>query len=239
NILVGDGGIRGLVIENQADMVAEPRPNGQGFIVSASSGVSFAALARRLSFAGYAGLEWASGIPGTLGGAVVYNAGAYGGCLRDVLVKVRLADSADQTREMLPEDLGLGYRGSVFTRGIVQDQVILSLDLRVFPGEAKELRERVKELDRRRTAAQPKGLNSGSMFKNPVEHPAWWLIDQVKLRGHRIGQAQISEKHTNFFLNLGNARAADVVALMRLAQERVKEAFAVDLEPEVRLVGEF
>ncbi|HZP27267.1 MAG TPA: UDP-N-acetylmuramate dehydrogenase [Dehalococcoidia bacterium] len=239
NILVGDGGIRGLAIENQVDGISEPQPNGEGLIVSAGSGVSFATLARRLSFSGYAGLEWASGIPGTLGGAVVYNAGAYGGCLRDVLVKTRLSDPEGRVAEADPDALAMGYRGSVFTRGLLQDRVVLSLDLRVYPGDSQELRTRVKELDARRTAAQPKGRNSGSVFKNPLEHPAWWLIDQVGLRGERIGDGQISEKHTNFFLNLGNAKAADITALMKIAQERVKERFDIDLEPEVKLVGEF
>ncbi|MBI1885087.1 MAG: UDP-N-acetylmuramate dehydrogenase [Chloroflexi bacterium] len=238
NVLVGDGGIRGLVIENQLHAVEGPQPNGKGLLVRAQTGVSFAALARRLSFAGYAGLEWASGIPGTLGGAVVYNAGAYGGCLLDVLVRVRLVDQSDSVIEMKPEELALGYRGSVFTRGIVGDRAVLSVDLRVHEGDAVYLRQRVRELDKRRTSAQPKGRNAGSMFKNPVERPAWWLIDQVGLRGHRIGDAQISEQHTNFFLNLGKARAADVKALMDRARDRVRERFGIELEPEVALVGE-
>ena len=239
NILVGDGGIRGLVIENQADQVSDPYPNGKGMIVRAGSGVSFAALARRLSFAGYAGLEWASGIPGSLGGAVVYNAGAYGGCLQDVLVGVRLADRENNVLEMPPNELGLGYRGSAFTRGVIRERVVLSIDMRVFPGDASQLRQRVRELDERRLAAQPKGRNSGSIFKNPPDRPAWWLIDQVGLRGSRIGNGQISEKHTNFFLNLGQASAADIKALMDMAQSRVKESFGVELEPEVKLVGDF
>lgn len=238
NILIGDGGIRGLVIENRTNKVEGPSPNGAGFKVRAASGISFAALARRLSFAGFAGLEWASGIPGTLGGAVVYNAGAYGGCLQDVLKAVRLADENDAVVEMRPDELALGYRGSVFTRGILRDRLILSVDLGVLEGDAQALASRIHELDTRRKAAQPPGRNAGSIFKNPVEHPAWWLIDQVGLRGHRIGNAQISEQHTNFFLNLGDARAADVIALMELARQRVRERFGLELEAEVALVGE-
>lgn len=239
NILVGDGGIRGLVIEDQVDAVTAPRPNGSGMVVTAGAGVSFAALARRLSFAGYAGLEWASGIPGTLGGAVVYNAGAYGGCLRDVMIKARIANQQGAIFEADADDLAMGYRGSAFTRGLLEDRVVVSVELRVFPGDAAELRQRVQELDAKRTAAQPRGRNSGSMFKNPPEHPAWWLIDQVGLRGYRLGDGQISEKHTNFFLNLGSARAADIKALMELAQERAREQFGIELQPEVKLVGEF
>ncbi len=239
NILVGDRGIRGLVIENQARALEGPQPADNGtYIVRAQAGASFAALARRLSFAGYGALEWACGIPGTLGGAVVYNAGAYGGCLLDVRRGVRLADEEDQTLEMAPEELALGYRGSVFTRGIVRDKVILSLDLAVHRGDAGVLRQRVQELDARRKAAQPPGRNAGSIFKNPPEQPAWWLIDRVGLRGHRIGDAQSSQKHTNFIRNRGQARAAQVVALMELARERVRQQFGIELEPEVTLVGE-
>ena len=239
NILIGDKGIRGLVIENRANRVEEPRSSGNGtLMVRAQAGVSFAALARRLSFAGYAGLEWASGIPGTLGGAVVYNAGAYGGCLLDVLQGVRVADEEDEVLEMTSQGLALGYRGSMFTRGIMRAKVVLSVDLMVHRGDAQALRQRVEELDARRKAAQPKGRNAGSIFKNPIERPAWWLIDQVGLRGYRIGDAQISERHTNFFMNLGQARTADVKALMDLARRRVQEKFGIELEPEVALVGE-
>jgi UDP-N-acetylmuramate dehydrogenase len=105
-------------------------------------------------------------------------------------------------------------------------------------GDAAELGARVREYDSQRLAAQPRGRNAGSMFKNPPEHPSWWLIDQVGLRGHRIGNAQISEQHTNFFLNLGGAKAADVLALMELARERVHERFGIELANEVALVGE-
>jgi UDP-N-acetylmuramate dehydrogenase len=238
NVVVLDGGVRGLVIENATDQVEGPVPNGAGFKVGAASGVSLAALARRLAFAGYAGLEWACGIPGTLGGAVVYNAGAYDRSLLDVLKGVRVVDPANGILEMRPEELALGYRNSAFTRSAMRGHVVLSLDLALQKGDPAALRARVRELDARRLAAQPRGRNAGSMFKNPAEHPAWWLIDQAGLRGHRIGNAQISDQHTNFFLNLGGARAADVLALMELTRSRVRERFGVELENEVALVGE-
>jgi UDP-N-acetylmuramate dehydrogenase len=139
---------------------------------------------------------------------------------------------------MLPEELALEYRISAFTRGGLRDHVVLTVDLAVQKGDAAELRARVREYDALRLAAQPRGRNAGSMFKNPAEHPAWWLIDQVGLRGHRIGNAQISEQHTNFFLNLGGARAADVLALMDVARARVRERFGIELANEVALVGE-
>jgi UDP-N-acetylmuramate dehydrogenase len=238
NVLVGDEGFRGLVIENQAGGVERPRRENGWLLVRAYSGTSLAAAARRLSFAGVAGLEWACGIPGTVGGAVVYNAGAYGGCLRDVLVMARLADGRGRIVEMGPEDLALGYRGSVLTRGLLRELVVLSVDLRLWEGDAQDLKRRVHELDARRKAAQPPGRNAGSVFKNPPDRPAWWLIDQVGLRGYRIGDAQVSEKHANFILNLGRARAADIAALIELARSRVRERFGIELELEVTLVGE-
>jgi UDP-N-acetylmuramate dehydrogenase len=238
NILVGDDGIRGLVIENRHTHWEEPVPQaGGGFRLRSASGASFAALARRLAGAGLAGLEWACGIPGTLGGAVVYNAGAYGGCLADLLLSVRVANG-ERATEIAASELALGYRGSAFTRGILAGKLVLSADLLLHQGDAAALTQRITELDTRRLAAQPRGRNAGSIFKNTSEHPAWWLIDQAGLRGHRIGDAQISARHTNFFVNRGHARAADVVALMNLARERVQERFDIRLEAEVALVGE-
>ena len=238
NVVVLDGGVRGLVIENATDQVEGPVPNGAGFKVGAASGVSLAALARRLAFAGYAGLEWACGIPGTLGGAVVYNAGAYDRSLLDVLKGVRVVDPANGILEMRPEELALGYRNSAFTRSTMRGHVVLSLDIALQKGDPAALRARVRELDARRLAAQPRGRSAGSMFKNPAENPAWWIINQAGLRGHRIGNVQIADQHTNFFLNLGGARAADVLALMELTRSRVRERFGVKLENEVALVGE-
>lgn len=239
NVLVGDRGVRGLTIENKTSQVEGPSQNGAGLKVRVASGVSFAALARRLSNAGFAGIEWACGIPGSLGGAVLTNAGAYGSSLGDVLKAVRLSDAGAEVTELTPDQLGLRYRESALARGEVRDAVVLSVDLRVQPGDQKELRARVRELDMQRRAAQPPGRNCGSVFKNPPEHPSWWYVDQVGLRGHRTGNAQISEKHSNFIQNLGGARAADIVALIELARSRVREQCGVELETEVMMVGEF
>lgn len=240
NILVGDQGVRGVVIENDAKAVDGPvlLPTGRARVV-AESGASFAATARRLCRAGYWGLEWAVGIPGTIGGAVVYNAGAYGGSLSDVLVSVRVADAQGAEREIPAADLRLEYRGSVFTRGLLRDLVVVSAALDVVPGDPDEVMRRVAELDTKRLAAQPRGRNAGSIFKNPPDQAAWWLIDRAGLRGHRIGDAEISAKHTNFFTNAGRARAAEVKALIDLAQATVQERFDIELHREVQLVGEF
>ena len=239
NILVGDSGIRGLVIENRTSQMGEPSPNGSGFKVHVASGVSFAAVARRLCSAGYTGLDWATGIPGTIGGAVVSNAGAHGSCLEEVLKSVRLVDGQGNVTEVHPNELALTYRSSAFTSGFLQDRAILSVDLSVQAGNPETLKRKVSKLDAHRRGAQPTGRNCGSMFKNPAEKPAWWFIDQVGLRGHRIGNAQISELHTNFTLNLGGATATDVMALMELARNRVRKGFDIELEAEVALVGEF
>jgi UDP-N-acetylenolpyruvoylglucosamine reductase len=240
NILVGDGGIRGVVIENNARSLTGPETDASGALrFVAESGASFAGVARTLAKRGYAGLEWASGIPGTLGGAVVYNAGAYGGSLSDVLKAVTVVNGTGTTYELDAADLDLVYRGSAFTRGQFREKVVLSCEFTVWPGEADSLMQRVRELDGKRLTAQPRGRNAGSIFKNPPEHPAWRLIDQVGLRGHRIGDAMISDRHCNFFLNAGQARAADVKALIDLARERVREGFGIELELEVGLVGEW
>jgi len=238
NILVGDGGIRGVTIENRAAAVEGPRTNGQGALVRAESGASFAALARSLARQGCAGLEWAGGIPGTVGGAVVYNAGAYGGCLADVLRSVTVADGEGQEEVIAAGDLDLSYRGSAFVRGLLAGRVVLWAEFGLRSGSAEELTARVRDLDAQRLAAQPRGRNAGSIFKNTPEYPAWQIIDQVGLRGYRIGDAQVSPKHANFFINAGRARASDVKALIELARGRVRERFGVELELEIAMVGE-
>lgn len=239
NILVGDRGVRGLTIENRTNGVQGPSPNGAGFRARIASGVSFAALSRRLSNQGYAGVEWACGIPGSLGGAVVSNAGAYEWSLKDVLKSARLSDEDGKVIEVDPDQLDLTYRNSAFTRGEISDKIVLSVDLHLERGDASELKQRIREFDEQRREAQPPGRNCGSVFKNPPQNPSWWYVAQVGLRGHRIGGAQFSDQHANFILNLGDARAADIVELMELAQERVRERFSIELAPEVALVGEF
>jgi UDP-N-acetylmuramate dehydrogenase len=131
------------------------------------------------------------------------------------------------------------YRGSVFTRGQFEGKTVLEAEVRLAPGDAAELLERAASYDARRLAAQPRGRNAGSMFKNPPERPAWKLIDEVGLRGAQRGDAAISDKHCNFFVNYGNARAADVAWLVAEAQRRVREQFGVELQREVAFVGEW
>lgn len=239
NILVGDGGIRALVIENKVSHVDGPEKNGHGYRVRVGSGMSFATLARRMAAAGYAGVEWAAGIPGSMGGAVVTNAGAYGHSLSDVLKSARLADESGDVIEMTLDDLDLSYRNSAFTHGKALGQIVLSVDLRLEKGDTKALKATVKEFDAQRRGAQPPGRNCGSVFKNPAGRSAWQYVDDAGLRGHRIGNAQFSELHSNFILNLGGATAKDVTTLIELAQDKVRAKFGVELQTEVMFVGEF
>ncbi|MCS7294178.1 MAG: UDP-N-acetylmuramate dehydrogenase [Chloroflexota bacterium] len=235
NILVSDRGIRGVVIDNRARRERAV----EEYRYRLESGVPFAAFARRACRLGAAGLAWAVGIPGTLGGAVVYNAGAYGGCLADVLSAVRIFAPGEGEDWVPAERLGLVYRGSVFTRGIFAGKAVLEVELALAPGDPRELAALAAEYDRRRLAAQPRGRNAGSMFKNPPEAPAWKLIDAVGLRGARRGDAAISEQHCNFFVNLGQATASDVAWLVAEAERRVFEQFGIRLEREVAFVGEW
>lgn len=238
NILIGDRGVRGVVIDNQAKAIDGPAERDGALTVIAESGASFAALARHLARDGYGGFEWACGIPGSLGGAVVYNAGAYGGSLSDVLLAVTILDAANETRRLPASDLGLSYRTSAVLRGEIPGCVVLSVELAVTRGEPAALLAKIAAIDADRLAAQPRGRTGGSTFKNPPGHHAWELIDAVGLRGHRIGGARISEKHCNFFMNTGDATAADVFALMQEARRRVRERFGIELENEVELIGE-
>jgi UDP-N-acetylmuramate dehydrogenase len=235
NILVSDRGIRGVVLDNRA---RQEQAGADGLNFRVASGASFAAFARRMCRQGRAGLAWAVGIPGTLGGAVVYNAGAYGGCLADVLRRVSVAAS-DGTRWREASELDLVYRGSVFTRGAFTDQVVLEVEVGLTRAPAAELTAEAASYDRRRLSAQPRGRNAGSMFKNPPESPAWKLIDAVGMRGMRAGDAAISDQHCNFFVNYGQASAADVASLVSEAERRVFERFGVRLVREVSFAGDW
>lgn len=236
NILVADRGIRGVVVDNRARTES---PDDTLTNIRVESGTSFAAFSRRMCRQGRDGLSWAVGIPGTLGGAVVYNAGAYGGCLADVLVSVHIQDETGRADWLPAEDLGLVYRGSVFTRGQFKDKVVLGAEVRLSDGDAGELLSTAASHDAKRLTAQPRGRNAGSMFKNPVERPAWKLIEDVGMRGMTRGDAAISELHCNFFVNNGLAAAADVAWLVNEAERRVKEQFNVSLEREVAFVGDW
>ena len=234
NILVADAGIRGLTVDNRA---RAEQADSTGLSYRVESGMSFAGFARKMCRIGLDGLAWAVGIPGTLGGAVVYNAGAYGGCLADVLTRVRLQEHGHRDSWVEAKDLGLVYRGSAFTRGQFAGKTVLEAEVLLTPGDSRALLAQAVSYDENRLTAQPRGRNAGSTFKNPPDHPAWKLIDSVGMRGMERREAAVSDKHCNFFVNYGNAKAADVAWLIAEAQRRVMEQFGIQLEREVEFVG--
>lgn len=235
NVLVSDKGVRGVVILNRARGVEFVE--GAEKHVWAESGATFSNVARRAAAQGYSGLEWASTVPGTVGGAVYGNAGAFGGDVAHDLLVVEMLTSAG--REWWPpQRMEYGYRASILKRGGTQ-AVILSAKFNLKYGIAAEIQAKIEQFNRRRKTTQPPGASMGSMFKNPPGDFAGRLIEAAGLKGMRIGNAEISPVHANFFLNAGETRAADIKTLIDLARKTVFEKFGVKLELEVELIGEW
>lgn len=232
NLLVADGGYGGFVLKTSGmDQV-----RGDGCRLRAESGIPLARLAAAALDRGLAGLEFAHGIPGTLGGAVVMNAGAYGGEMVQVLTSVTYLDRAGETRALPAAECELSYRHSLF--GGRPDWLILEAELELRPGEAGAIRARMEELAARRREKQPLDLPSaGSTFKRPEGHFAAALIEQCGLKGLAVGGARVSEKHAGFVVNAGGATAGDVRRLMDQVRETVLRQTGVALEPEVKLLG--
>ena len=200
--------------------------------IRAQSGITLTRLATLAAAKGLAGLEFAHGIPGTLGGAIVMNAGAYGGEMKDVLVSAVYLDESYELRES--GELALSYRHSRFSE---TRDIVLGGTVRLRPDREESIRERMEELSRKRRTSQPLDMPSaGSTFKRPAGGYAAALIDQAGLRGYTIGGAQISEKHTGFVVNRGGATCRDVLALMDHIQKEVLRTSGILLEPEVRII---
>jgi UDP-N-acetylmuramate dehydrogenase len=241
NVLVSDAGVRGVVLLNRARQVRFDLDSSPPS-VWAESGANFGRLARQAAKKGLSGLEWAAGIPGTLGGAVVGNAGAHGG---DMAGSLLLAEILHHTGHMqihretwhVPE-MGFAYRSSRLKRQPGQ-AVVLGARLRLAHAEASQIQARLDELVAYRRRTQPPGASMGSMFKNPPGDYAGRLIEAAGLKGARRGQAQISDLHANFFVNLGGASSQDVYELIRLAQDTVQARFGLRLELEIQLVGDW
>ena len=234
NLLVGDKGYRGVIIQIYKEMNAI-KVNGEAIKVQAGallSRVGAAALEAELS-----GFEFASGIPGTMGGAVVMNAGAYGGEMKDIIKTVTVLTPDGEELVLGNEELELGYRTSIISKkGDIVLEAVVSLE----KGNREAIKARMDELKVQRTTKQPLEYPSvGSTFKRPEGHFAGKLIQDAGLRGFQVGGAQVSEKHCGFVINKDNATAADVLELMRQVSAIVKEKFGVDLEPEVKRLGEF
>ena len=232
NLLVRDGGIRGLVIllgENMAEISCA------GSIVTAWAGASLARVAAYAQANALAGLEFASGIPGTLGGGCAMNAGAYGGQLSDCLLDAQVYLDGE-IRTLTKDEMQMGYRTTLPLR---EGGVVMSARFELTPDDPEAIAARMRDLNARRREKQPLNYPSaGSTFKRPEGYFAGALIEGAGLKGRSVGGAQVSEKHAGFIVKTGEATAADIIALIRIVQDEVRAKFGVNLEPEVRIIGE-
>jgi UDP-N-acetylmuramate dehydrogenase len=237
NVLIGDGGIRGAVVHLSGEF-KRIEWNDRGDIIEAQVGAACAVtqLVREAARKGYAGLEFAEGIPGSVGGALVMNAGAYGSEFEKIVDHVEGVTQDGEPVRFDRAEMTFTYRDSHVPAGIVVTRV----RLRLRKEETAQVSSKVRELVNKRKGSQPSGYpNSGSMFRNPPGDFAGRLIEAAGLKGKRIGQAQISERHANFIINLGGAKAEDVHSLMEMARTEVMKQFGVELVAEVRLLGEW
>lgn len=237
NLLVGDKGVRGIVIINRARLVhfdtQAERPS-----VQAESGATLNDIAQRAARLGLSGMEWAATVPGSLGGAVYGNAGAFDGDISGNLISAELLHR-QRGRQVWPvEKMAYSYRSSLLKRER-QPVIILAATLKLEKGEPRPIQAKMAQLSARRRSTQPPGASMGSMFKNPPGDFAGRLIEAAGLKGIRIGNAEISPIHANFFINHGQTSAKDVKALIDLARETVEARFGVWLELEIELVGEW
>ena len=234
NLLVSDEGYRGLVLQLYRNF-NDIQVNGE--TITVQSGAMLAAVARTAYQTGLTGLEFASGIPGTIGGAVVMNAGAYGGEMKNVLKEVTVLTKEGEVLVIPAKALELGYRTSVIPKN---GWIVLGAVLQLKKGDQEHILARMEELKEQRITKQPLDLPSaGSTVKRPEGYFAGKLIMDAGLRGFTVGGAQVSEKHCGFVVNRGNATAADVWELICEVKRRVKEMTGVELEPEVKLLGDF
>lgn len=237
NVLISDRGVRGAVIRLAGEFRrAVWREEGDTVWLEAGAACALTQLVRETARRGCAGLEFAEGIPGTVGGALVMNAGAYGSEFEKIVDRVEGIDSDGRAIRYSRAEMNFSYRDSHWLAGAVVTRV----RVRLRKEAGAQVSANVRALVARRKSSQPSGYpNSGSMFRNPPGDFAGRLIEAAGLKGRRIGQAQISERHANFIVNLGGARAEEVRRLMELARAEVKKRFAVELAPEVKLLGEW
>lgn len=234
NLLVSDEGYRGVIIQLYKEMSGI---EVDGTVIRAQAGASLAKIANAALEAELTGFEFAAGIPGTIGGACVMNAGAYGGEMKDVLVEVTVLTQDGEVLTLVNSELELGYRTSVIAK---KDYIVLEAVIELQPGKAEDIKAIMDDLREKRVSKQPLEYPSaGSTFKRPEGHFAGKLIQDAGLRGFKVGGAQVSEKHCGFVINAGNATAHDVDELMKQVSAKVEEQFGVTLEPEVKRLGEF
>ena len=233
NLLVRDKGIRGLVIK-LGSMLRDIRVSGN--VLTFGSGVSLAQASKKAAELGLSGMEFAVGIPGSIGGAVYMNAGAYDGEMSKVVKSVRVMDAAGEVSELSAGELDFGYRHSALQGS---GKIVTSVTVELAAGDKQAIAEKMADFSNRRITKQPLELPSaGSMFKRPPGYFAGTLIDQTGLKGYTVGGAQVSTKHAGFVVNIGGATAADVLQLISDVQAKVFAAHGVHLEPEVLVLGE-
>lgn len=234
NLLVSDKGYRGVIIQIYKEM---NEIQVVGDCIQAQAGALLSKIGSVALEAGLAGFEFAAGIPGTVGGAVVMNAGAYGGEMKDILASVTVLTSDGEIIKLTNEELELGYRTSIILK---KAYIVLEAVYQLKPGDKEAIRAKMDELKVQRVTKQPLEYPSaGSTFKRPEGYFAGKLIQDAGLRGFQVGGAQVSEKHCGFVINKDHATAADIVALMNQVSEKVMQEFGVTLEPEVKRLGEF
>ena len=233
NLLVSDAGYRGVIVQIYKEM---NEVKVEGDLVKAQAGALLSGIAAKALGAELSGFEFASGIPGTIGGACVMNAGAYGGEMKDVLESVTVPTGEGKIIELDRNELELGYRTSVIAK---KGYIVLGAVLKLERGDGEKIKTYMDELKEKRVTKQPLEYPSaGSTFKRPEGYFAGKLIEDAGLRGFQVGGAQVSEKHCGFVINRNHATAADIMELMRQVQIRVKENSGVDLEPEVKRLGD-
>jgi UDP-N-acetylmuramate dehydrogenase len=237
NVLISDRGVRGAVLRLGGDFRrAEWRAQKRHVSLIVGAAYPVALLARESVRKGFAGLEFAEGIPATVGGAIVMNAGAYGSEMEKVVARIEGLTPKGEEKVFGRGDLSFSYRSTHLPQGFIVTCVWFALS----HGDTAEMQEKMRALVAKRKHSQPAGFpNAGSMFRNPPGDFAGRLIEAAGLKGHAIGQAKISERHANFIVNLGGARAEDVKKLMDRARAEVKKKFAAELMPEIHLVGEW
>lgn len=231
NLLVSDAGYRGVIVQIYKEM---NEVKVEGDLVKAQAGALLSGIAAKALGAELSGFEFASGIPGTIGGACVMNAGAYGGEMKDVLESVTVLTGEGKIIELGRNELELGYRTSVIAK---KGYIVLGAVLKLERGDGEKIKTYMDELKEKRVTKQPLEYPSaGSTFKRPEGYFAGKLIEDAGLRGYRVGDAQVSEKHCGFVVNRGKATCAEVLQLIEEVQKKVKEQFGVQLEPEVRII---
>lgn len=235
NLLISDAGLAGLVINTRKLRGVKSVDDGQLWV---AAGESISKLSRFAAKRGWRGLEWAVGIPGSIGGAVVMNAGAHGAAIADHLVSATVLDEQFQLRYLTPEDLQFQYRYSVLQS---KRWLVTGAYFRLEPGcDPASVEVQTEHNWASRQRSQPYHLPScGSVFRNPESYAAGWLIEQTGLKGHQIGGAQVAERHANFILNYNHATATDIHQLIHFVQDRVFHEWSLTLEPEVRILGHF